>query len=158
MQFSYKTVAPDHVIMHRRVDSESVIQFASSELNGKPISVERAEDVEYKGRKLLRSLGTMVVNVNGPVQSQDISSYQGNGEEAVDSSSPNTFDATFGSGGLTGTGTYSLELQGCMKQLHSTKLRRSVQQSYGLIEGTLSPQYDAGKRRARGEVACMRVI
>ena len=130
--------------MHRRVDSESVIQFASRELNGKPISVEIAEDVEYKRGRLLSSSGTTLVNVNGPVQSKDISHYQSNGEEALDSGNPNTFDATFGSGGLSGTGTYSLELQGCMKQLHSTKLRRSAQQTYGLAESTLSTEYDAG--------------
>ena len=60
---SYKRIAPDHVIMHRIVDSESVIQFGASALSGKPAKVEKVEDVEYKEGKLLSSDGTTVVNV-----------------------------------------------------------------------------------------------
>ena len=50
LPFSYKMIAPDHVKMHRIIDSESVIEFAASDLNGKPLKVDRAEDIEYKER------------------------------------------------------------------------------------------------------------
>ena len=55
--YSYEKVAPDHVIMHRVVDSESVIQFGASALNGKPLKVERGgcgvqggEALEFTGK------------------------------------------------------------------------------------------------------------
>ena len=67
--YSYETIAPDHVIMHRTVDSERVITFASSELNEKPISIQRVGDIEYNKGKLIKSAGTTLVNASGPVLS-----------------------------------------------------------------------------------------
>ena len=106
---SYETISPDHVIMHRTVDSENVIQYASSELSGKPISIQRAEDIEYNKGKLLRSVGTTVVNANGPVQYQGVNYFEAE-DEVMAENNPDTYDATFSSGGLGATGKYSLTL------------------------------------------------
>ncbi|KAL5517874.1 hypothetical protein EMCRGX_G003505 [Ephydatia muelleri] len=123
--YSYETIAPDHVIMHRTVDSENVIQYASAELNEKPISIQRVEDIEYNKGKLLKSAGTTSVNANGPVQSQGINHFEGEGDVMAENN-PDTYDATFGSDGLSATGKYSLTLEHCVQK--SKNVRRSSQQ------------------------------
>ncbi|KAL5489148.1 hypothetical protein EMCRGX_G018206 [Ephydatia muelleri] len=128
-KYSYERIAPDHVIMHRLVDSESVIQFnGTSALNGKPIKVERAEIVEYKEGRLLSSEGTAVVKLNGPDDSFDLSRL-GSNQETMLENSPDTFEPTFGSGGMTGSGKYSLHLQTCSKKSRSFYKRSAEQGS-----------------------------
>eukprot|EP00731_Ephydatia_muelleri_P019786 Em0012g611a len=127
-KYSYERIAPDHVIMHRIVDSESVIRFGTSALNGKPLKVERAENVEYKEGRLLSSEGTAVVKLNGPVDSIDLSGLESNQETMLENS-PDTFEPTFGSGGMTGSGKYSLHLQTCSKKSRSFYKRSAEQGS-----------------------------
>ncbi|KAL5489314.1 hypothetical protein EMCRGX_G018392 [Ephydatia muelleri] len=127
-QYSYEKIAPDHVIMHRVVDSESVIQFGASALNGKPLKVERAEDVEYKEGKLLSSQGRAVVNLNGPADSYDHSRFESYDGTMLESNT-DTFNSNFGGGGLTGTGQYSLRLKSCAKKSRSFYRRNAEQQS-----------------------------
>ena len=135
--------------MHRKVDSESVIQFAASEQNGRSMSVERAEDIEYKGGRLLNSAGTAVVIMSGPVKSQDLSHFQSE-EDLTLESNPETYDATFGSGGVSGTGKYSLQLLRCAKKKAS--LKRSAQSENTLTEGSLVPQFDKGAKQNKNLV------
>ena len=137
---SYETISPDHVIMHRTVDSENVIQYASSELSGKPISIQRAEDIEYNKGKLLRSVGTTVVNANGPVQYQGVNYFEAE-DDVMAENNPDTYDATFSSGGLGATGKYSLTLQGCGQK--SKTFRRSSQQ-LTMSANSLAHQFNKG--------------
>ena len=146
---SYERIAPDHVMMHRLVDSESVIQFnGTSALNGKPIKVERAENVEYKEGRLLSSEGTAVVKLNGPDDSFDLSRL-GSNQETMLENSPDTFEPTFGSGGMTGSGKYSFHLQTCTKKTRSFFNKRSAEQGSLLATSNLHAvvQRDAGKKR-----------
>ena len=144
--YSYEKVAPDHVIMHRVVDSESVIQFGASALNGKPLKVEREEDVEYKEGKLLSSQGRTMVNLNGPADSYDHSRFESYDGTMLQSNT-DTFDSNFGGGGLTGTGQYSLRLKSCAKKSRSLYRRNAEQQSL-LTASNLHAvvQRDAGKK------------
>ncbi|KAL5489161.1 hypothetical protein EMCRGX_G018221 [Ephydatia muelleri] len=111
-QYSYERIAPDHVIMHRVVDSESVIQFVASAVKGKPLKVEREEDVEYKKGKLLSSQGRTLINWNGPADSYDQSRFESTDGASVEWNH-NSFDSNFGTGGLAGSGQYSLRLTSC---------------------------------------------
>ena len=122
---SYERIAPDHVIMHRVVDSESVIQFAASAVNGKPLKVEKVEDVEYKKGKLLSSQGRTLINWNGPADSYDQSRFESTEGTTVEWNH-NSFDSNFGTGGLAGSGQYSLRLKSC-----STKPRLFNRRSAG---------------------------
>eukprot|EP00731_Ephydatia_muelleri_P031258 Em0022g772a len=146
-RYSYERIAPDHVIMHRIIDTESVIQFATSSLNGKPFKVERAEDIEYKEGKLLSSTGTTVINMNGPVDPNDDFSRFESSDETMLEGNADTFDSSFGGGGLTGTGKYSLRLQTCSKKSRSF-LRRSAEQQGVLTASNLHAvvQRDAEER------------
>ena len=139
--YSYETIAPDHVIMHRTVDSENVIQYASAELNEKPISIQRVEDIEYSKGKLLKSAGTTSINANGPVQSQGINHFEGEGDVMAENN-PDTYDATFGSDGLSATGKYSLTLEHCDQK--SKNVRRSSQQ-LTMSETSLAHQFNQGE-------------
>ena len=132
--------------MHRVVDSESVIQFGASALNGKPLKVEREEDVEYKEGKLLSSQGRAVVNLNGPADSYDHSRFESYDGTMLESNT-DTFNSNFGGGGLTGTGQYSLRLKSCTKKSRSFYRRNAEQQSL-LTASNLHAvvQRDAGKK------------
>ena len=118
-----------------------------SALNGKPIKVERAENVEYKEGRLLSSEGTAVVKLNGPDDSFDLSRLGSNQETTLENS-PDTFEPTFGSGGMTGSGKYSLHLQTCSKKSRSF-YKRSAEQGSLLATSNLHAvvQRDAGKKR-----------
>ena len=135
----YETIAPGHVIMHRTVESENVIQFSDSDLNGKRLNFQRNEDIEYKNGKLVSSSGTAAVDLSGPVQSENID-YQSDPSE----DSQVTYDANFASGGLTGTGEYTLKLTSCRKG--TSKSRRSVMTSSDLAKGSLYTSVDQGER------------
>ena len=124
--------------MRRVVDSESVIQFAASDLHDKPLAVQKAEHVEYKSGRMLSSSGTTTIKIEGPFERSD----QRNMDDMTFESDSGTSDDTLGNGGLIGTGKYLLKLQSCMKKskafMASTKLRE-------LTEGTLAAQFDEGK-------------
>ena len=142
--------------MHRIVDSESIIRFGTSALNGKPLKVERAENVEFKEGRLLSSEGTAVVKLNGPVDSIDLSGLESNQETMLENS-PDTFEPTFGSGGMTGSGKYSLHLQTCSKKSRSF-YKRSAEQGSLLATSNLHAvvQRDAGKKRKKQTIiTCM---
>ena len=115
--YRYQTIDEDHLIMYRTVDSKNIIQFASNELNEQPANVQKSEVVEYKQGTLQGSRGTVKITVNGPVQSRKIS------HQSVDDDSV-TYDESFGSNELSGTGKYSLKLEKCMKM--ASVARRSV--------------------------------
>ena len=127
-RYSYDRLAPDHVIMHRVVDSESVIQFGASAVDGKPLRVEKAEDVEYKEGKLLSSQGKTVVIWNEPADSYDQTRF-GSSDGTTVENNAESFDSKFGSGGLAGTGQYSLRLKSCSKKSRSYYKRSAEQQS-----------------------------
>ena len=114
--------------MHRAVDSESVIQFGASAVDGKPLRVEKAEDVEYKEGKLLSSQGKTVVIWNEPADSYDQTRFGSSDGTTVENNAA-SFDSKFGSGGLAGTGQYSLRLKSCSKKSRSYYKRSAEQQS-----------------------------
>ena len=130
------------------MDSENVVQYASSELSGKPISIQRAEDIEYNKRKLLRSVGTTVVNANGPVQYQGVNLFEAK-DEVMAENNPDTYDPTFSSGGIGATGNYSLTLLGCVQK--SRKVRRSSEQ-LTMSATSLAHQFNKGLNWAVSEV------
>eukprot|EP00731_Ephydatia_muelleri_P019826 Em0012g651a len=101
------------------------IQFAASAVKGKPLKVEREEDVEYKKGKLLSSQGRTLINWNGPADSYDQSRFESTDGASVEWNH-NSFDSNFGTGGLAGSGQYSLRLKSC-----STKPRLFNRRSAG---------------------------
>ena len=115
--YRYQTIDADHLIMYRTVDSENIIQFASNELYEQPVDVQKSEVIEYKKGTLQGSRGTVKITVNGPVQSHKIS-HQSMDDDSV------TYDESFGSNELSGTGKYSFKLEKCMKM--ASVARRSV--------------------------------
>ena len=92
--------------MHRKVNSESVIQFMSNELNRRPVGIIKSEVVEYKRGTMLSSSATVKITVNGPVQ--PIPLYG----ESISDDIP-TYDESFGTSKLSGSGQYSLKLEKC---------------------------------------------
>jgi hypothetical protein len=124
----------DHVIMHRAVDSESVIYFASDELNKRPVSIQKSEVVEYRTGTLQSSSGTIKVTVNGPVQPSPL--Y---GESISDE--PLTYDESFGTSELSGSGQYSLKLEKCYPK--PSVVRRSVKNDE-LTESSILATFNNG--------------
>ena len=117
MHCRYQRIGEDHLIMYRSIDSENIIRFASADLNNQPVDIQKSEVVEYKKGTLQGSRGTVKITVNGPVQSRKIS------HQSIDDDSV-TYDESFGSNELSGTGKYSLKLEKCMKM--ASVARRSV--------------------------------
>ena len=111
----YETPGEDHVIMYRTVDSENIMQSTFNDGNEKPIGIQKSEVVEYKKGVLQSSSGTVKVTVSGPGQSKQFS-YQ--------SADSYTYDESFGSNELSGTGKYALKLQKCSKK--SSVAKRNV--------------------------------
>ena len=105
--------------MYRTVDSENITQFASNALNPQPFDVQKSEVVEYKQGTLQGSRGTVKITVNGPAQSRKIS------HQSIDDDSV-TYDESFGSNELSGTGKYSLKLEKCMKMASVATIQISV--------------------------------
>eukprot|EP00731_Ephydatia_muelleri_P006284 Em0003g532a len=114
-QYRYENPGNDHVIMYRTVESDKVMQFASNDATEKPIGIQQSEVVEYKKRVLQSSSGMMKVTVSSPGQSQQLS-YQ--------SADSITYDESFGTNELSGTGKYALKLQKCSRK--ASVARRSV--------------------------------
>ena len=133
--------------MHRTVDSESVITYASSELNEKPISIQRVEDIEYNKGKLIKSAGTTLVNANGPVLSEGESHFEGD-DDVIADNNPDTYDATFTSDGLSARGKYSLALRRCVQK--SKNVRRSSQQLAMTSDTSLAHQFNKGEAGSGG--------
>ena len=104
--------------MHRTVNSESVIQFASNEMTIKPVKILKSEVVEYKRGTMLSSSGTVKITVNGPVQQSPLYG------ESISDELP-TYDESFGTSELSGSGQYSLKLEKCYPK-PSVVRRRSV--------------------------------
>ena len=127
MLHSFEMIEPNHVIMHRSVDSENVIEFAAMEKNDMPLMVKKAEDVEYKNGKLLGSVGTTTITMDGE-------SFEPRSDDAT--SAENRSDEPFDNGRLRGTGTYSLKLQSCVKSSKS-KLFSADEKHEKLTEGRL---------------------
>ena len=92
--------------MHRKVNSESVIQFMSNELNRRPVGIFKSEVVEYKRGTMQSSSGTVKITVNGPVQPSPLYG------ESISDELP-TYDESFGTSELSGSGQYSLKLEKC---------------------------------------------
>ena len=130
----YETPGEDHVIMYRTVDSENIMQSAFNEENEKPIGIQKSEVVEYKKGVLQSSSGTVKVTVSGPGQTEKFS-YQ--------SSDSVTYDESFGSNELSGTGKYTLKLQKCFKT--TLVARRSVN-ILELNESKLSATIEKGRQ------------
>lgn len=128
--------------MHRTVDSESVITYASSELNDKPIAIQRVEDIEYNKGKLIKSAGTTSVNANGPVQTEGVSYFEGE-DDVMAENNPDTYDATFTSDGLSASGKYSLTLQRCVQK--SKNVRRSSTHQLTMSDTSLAHQFNKGE-------------
>ena len=103
--------------MHRTVNSESVIQFASNEMTIKPVKILKSEVVEYKRGTMLSSTGNVKITVNGPVQPSPLYG------ESISDELP-TYDESFGSSELSGSGQYSLKLEKCYPK--PSVVRRSV--------------------------------
>lgn len=137
-RYSYETIAPEHVKMHRLVDSESVVEYSSQSLNGKPVKLERSETLEYKKEKLLMSQGTTLINLNGPAYS---SGFESN-FEALLKKSADTFDPSFGEGDPSAAGVYSLRLQSCSKKPSSFRRRSIEQQSSDFIPSSLQADFE----------------
>ena len=114
---SYETTDEDHMIMHRKVNSESVIQFMSKEMNRRPVGIIKSEVVEYKRGTIQSSSGTVKITVNGPVQ--PIPLYG----ESISDELP-TYDESFGTSELSGSGQYSLKLEKCYPK--PSVVRRSM--------------------------------
>ena len=103
--------------MHRTVNSESVIQFASNVMTIKPVKILKSEVVEYKRGTMLSSSGTVKITVNGPVQPSPLYG------ESISDEVP-TYDESFGTSELSGSGQYSLKLEKCYPK--PSVVRRSV--------------------------------
>ena len=122
------------MIMHRAVDSESVIQFASDDLNRRPVSILKSEAVEYKLGTLQSSSGTIKITVNGPVQPSPLYG------ESISDELP-TYDESFGTSELSGSGQYSLKLEKCYPK--PFVVRRSVKNDE-LTESSIFATFNNG--------------
>ena len=119
--------------MYRTVESDKVMQFASNDATEKPIGIQQSEVVEYKKRVLQSSSGMMKVTISSPGQSQQLS-YQ--------SADSITYDESFGTNELSGTGKYALKLQKCSRK--ASVARRSVN-ILELNESKLIATHEKGK-------------
>ena len=116
--------------MQRTVVPENVIQVASEDLNGKPVSVQKSEVIEYKDGTLQSCSGTSTISVKRTAADErDWSPYDAGGTQNDD--------------GVCGTGSFTLKLQKCYpKSTH----RLSYRSADGVVmtSSSLTAVYDKG--------------
>ena len=116
----YESKSHDHLLMHRTVGTDDILQFASTPSDVNQVTVQKAEDVEYYKGRLHSSSGTTVVLANGPVEQQTINQdfYEesdGNSKEGLKSNYHMTYDNEFGTAEFGGKGQYSMTLHQCIQ-------------------------------------------
>ena len=116
--YRYDTVGEEHVIMYRTVEFEDVLEFSFNDKTGKPVGIQKSEVVEYKKGVLQSSRGTAHVVINKPSQASKFYHQSTDDDKTV------TYDESFGTDELSGSGKYSLKLQKCAKK--TLVARRSV--------------------------------
>ena len=121
--------------MYRTVNTESVIQFASNKMSGKLVGIKKSEAVVYTNGTLQSSYGTVTITVNGPVQPSPLYG------ESISDELP-TYDESFGTSELSGSGQYSLKLEKCYPK--PSVVRRSVKDDEELTESSIFAQPDDG--------------